>query len=751
MLDARPTVTHVAQVPGAEGTGFGGPRLSSDPTKKGSLLPEPLLNGSKVDEARLSQVPTPEALAKWLKDRGLDTKDWGKDDTKDVSKYWKELKGDEAGLELWRKADGSLQPIRVVHVLRAKVASLESYERGIFCFNTWQQFGDGRTRTRNGLLSEKLTMSEMPLEDHLHEVCERAVTEEEMQHVAESVFRIEPGTPVPTFDPNYKCPLKVVHERFVDHTLELEVSKSYPGLYTMYHLYTVDIICQGLPAVDFNTLEWDHEDQKGCRELKYIHAWVWLEWSQIQRYLLEGSDLKERKKKGSFVAAQELNEWLEQFDLGLEEWGTGLHSSVEDLFGELEKEETHLELWGRTDGVPLLMRVVHVIQLKVGSTDVRQCRKFLFKTWQQLRDGQFRTVNRLMSKKVSTAQLPFTEERFTLAAEEAINEELSYVMDAHFQLDTKCMPNAKDLTKSGVTVSWVRFEDHRVTVEESSSFKGLHTMYHLYSMDVECDGLPCADFSSLEFRQGDAAHPAPLQELRFAHGWRWVKWQQTLDIMQTRTQALVKNAQVERESWQEQQECAESNSTRLRALTGVLEQLAKRAPAGDQVRQETLQLQQNLQKTVESLLATATEEQRQAEDADTSNLAKLLPPSMVSKMSEGLIASKEMLEQAKASAMRQALAQAQRKDAMRSFHGLPAGVASRGQEDWSSDGAGPKGISACDIAVGADSRSEAPRIEDSAAGTWCSALGLSCLACNSESFRRLGFYSVDSELCEERK
>lgn len=54
--------------------------------------------------------------------------------------------------------------------LVSQVTSPDRYQRGIFLFNTWQQYGDGRTRTRNGLLSEKLTIDEMPLEQNLHEV-----------------------------------------------------------------------------------------------------------------------------------------------------------------------------------------------------------------------------------------------------------------------------------------------------------------------------------------------------------------------------------------------------------------------------------------------------------------------------------------------------------------------------------------------------------------------------------------------------
>ena len=60
------------------------------------------------------------------------------------------------------------------------------------------------------------------------EVCRRAVTEEEMQRVADASVRVsEDG---PAYDPSYVCPLEVVRANFVDHTVEIEKSKSYPGL-----------------------------------------------------------------------------------------------------------------------------------------------------------------------------------------------------------------------------------------------------------------------------------------------------------------------------------------------------------------------------------------------------------------------------------------------------------------------------------------------------------------------------------------
>ena len=54
-----------------------------------SNLPAPLTNGELLQVASLSDVPDSEALAAWLSERGLDTSDWGKENTKDVSKYWK--------------------------------------------------------------------------------------------------------------------------------------------------------------------------------------------------------------------------------------------------------------------------------------------------------------------------------------------------------------------------------------------------------------------------------------------------------------------------------------------------------------------------------------------------------------------------------------------------------------------------------------------------------------------------------------
>merc|ERR550525_1653777 len=107
----------------------------------------------------------------------------------------------------------------------------------------------------------------------------------------------------------------------------------------------------------------------------------------IQRYLFEGSSLRDRKGMGSFSSAAELKRWLNSFKLDMTCWGQKHFKTEVDLLDELESEEAHLELWGRDDGVSLVMRVVHVVQLKIMSTDPRLKGKFLYNTWAQMIDG----------------------------------------------------------------------------------------------------------------------------------------------------------------------------------------------------------------------------------------------------------------------------------------------------------------------------------------------------------------------------
>jgi hypothetical protein len=609
-----------------------------------------LLKGAqRIQTCSLADVSDVQALTKWLNDQGLDTSDWGKGNTKEVKKFWAEIQGKESGLELWRKADGSLQPVRTTHVLRAKVCSPESFKRGVFLFNTWQQYGDGRRRVRNGLLSEKLTLEEMPLEEHLVEVCERAVTEEEMQRLADPLLKIGPGSPPPEYDKNYVCPLRVVDEFFVDHVIEVEGSKSYPRLLTMYHLYTVDIVCTGLPKADFNTLEFDHpesEEPTAKRPLKYIHAWVWMEWSQIQRYLFEGSTMKERKQRGSFADIEDLTGWLDGFNLHLEAWGTGKFKSVDELFYELEEEESHLELWGRQDGVPLLMRVMHVLQLKVGSTDPRMQGKFIYHTWTQSADGQHKAVNRLMTKKMRVGNDAFNRQRFTEEAEGAVRQQLTYVLDPHFRFDPENPPIADKLEACPLKVVKVTFQDHRVDVENSPRFKGLCTLYHLYTCEVECEGLPHANFASLEVKDKGVSKTRTSQSrdsqavaslLPNAFGWCWVVVPQCLDMAHSRNAELEEQLEMQRNALDEQERLIQrTTKANTSMMTDVLDIVKDPKVPRDVATRIKQVVDENRKQDIENSKVSTMFM------SSTKQSSRRLPPSMVSEMAEGAAMSDDM-------------------------------------------------------------------------------------------------------------
>lgn len=612
----------------------------------GPRIPEPYTGSTRESVFRLSDVPDSDALAALLKSHGIDTSGWGEGNTKDVSKFWKEIKLDEAGFEVWKTPKGEHLPVRVTHVLRAKVASVESYARGIFLFNTWQQYGDGRKRTRNGLLSEKLQLSEMPLEQHLHDVCQRAVTEEEMQRVCDASTHIGPGSPAPEYDSNYKCPLTVVNEVFADHTVEIEASKSYPGLLTVYHLYTVDIICTGLPALNFNTLEFDAPDKDGKRKLKYIHAWVWLKWESIQRYLLEGSVMKERIKKDSFSSAKELQNWLCTFDIDFDSWASVNNvssrvsdfggasrslsvakmgqSKLDDLFQEVQQEKACLEHWGRQDGVPILLRVVHVVQLQLTTPEMMPGGRFLFLETSQKLGAAPQMVNRPMAQKVGIGRSKYDHSFFQTAAEKAVCGYLSHIKDLHYNIDTELAPELDNPTPP--KLAQVEFDSYIFDIDESPSFRGLLTMYHLYSLNVVCEGLPSQDFSSLSC-QNDRPE---------AHVWRWVTWPTTLNMLHARSKRL---AEIDNERKTNMSKASNVCQETCSALKGAIEKMAKK---GDCL--ELQGLKGMLAKLEEKVAAPLIEFSKES-SGDSLNPTDRLPPSMISSLAEAKNISDEFIQE----------------------------------------------------------------------------------------------------------
>jgi hypothetical protein len=620
-------------LPGARGAAGRSPLPKTPPAHAEVMLDQalshpppgagPLVGAVKVQDVGLEDVPDEASLAQWLQEMGVDVASWGTGSTKSVGSCWKEIKNNESGLEVWRDLSGKLLPVRTTHVLRAKVSSAKGYERGLFLLNTWQQLSSGKKKTRNCLLSEKLMTDEVPVQDHLMDVCRRALAEE-MGFLEDASFELKRGRTVPNQDSAHPGNLEVERAEFIDYQVEVMQRGSYPGLVTMYHLYTVDIICRGLPEKDFNSLEFHGPDENGVRPLKYIHAWRWLEWSEIKRYLFEGSELKERKQRGCFQDEADLRAWLaRQPGIDLSMWGQDHLSSVRDLYDEVERDEAHLELWGRNDGVPLMIRVVHLLDMLVVGTDQQLQKgqsegKYLFQREKSYQDGAVITVNRHMSKKISMADILGASKRglaskkseFLRHAQQAVEQQFQYLEDQHFKLHRHTPPRVSEMTRSNISVEDASFGGHRFAVEESHSFKGMLTMYHKYTMEVKCRGLPTDDFVSLQVADG---------RINCAKSWRWMTWQESQDLLhdEAREAGRLRGSASE---------CLGTVECRLADTTQSLERLEGAVRSDAAALPLVRELQRQLEET-RRLVAAQT--QQSSEEHRPRNGTDCLPPSLV--------------------------------------------------------------------------------------------------------------------------
>merc|ERR1712060_426081 len=102
-----------------------------------------------------------------------------------------------------------------------------------------------------------------------------------------------------------------------------------------------------------------------------------------------------------------------------------------------------------------------------------------------------------------------------------------------------------------------------------------------YSVEAQCVGMPVEDFSSLSFKHGSAS----------VLGWRWVKWQEMMDVLNARAQSLdrldsTRSTQLEA--------CA--NFTR--DLTEVCERIAQRVSKDDGDMLEAKHLVRQIQENI---------------------------------------------------------------------------------------------------------------------------------------------------------
>ena len=261
--------------------------------------------------------------------------------------------------------------------------------------------------------------------------------------------------------------------------------------------------------------------------------------------------------KGAFADAKALNQWLLENGISTLHWGGGKgKKSVASLFRELQKGKSELRL--DADGTPL--RATQVFRAKVrASADPH---RFLLETHEQSPDGGISARNRLLSGRLEdcSMELPgavgaFTDEDYRLLDLEVRrkvlrklngrqrqqpppnnpqppndNDEQQEEEQQQQQPDRERQPHPpaepRDesphhtrRTRKSVAarspvrafqshtaeteVAAVRARDSLVITEETEdkrrSYPGLRTTYVLYTVIVECHGLPESDFQTFEY------------------------------------------------------------------------------------------------------------------------------------------------------------------------------------------------------------------------------------------------------------
>merc|ERR1712176_1107135 len=124
------------------------------------------------------------------------------------------------------------------------------------------------------------------------------------------------------------------------------------------------------------------------------------------------------------------------------------------------------------------MRVVHVIQINVTSSDPRLFGKHLLHMWTQHPDGHVTTQQRLLAKKLDSVadktnakakDEKFDQNRFEAEATQCIKDQFAILSDAHHQLDMKKDMERVGHEKSEVEVLQVEVLEQRSDVEDSPS------------------------------------------------------------------------------------------------------------------------------------------------------------------------------------------------------------------------------------------------------------------------------------------
>jgi hypothetical protein len=171
-------------------------------------------------------------LESWLHSRGIDMESWGSAGAKTVTDLWREYRHGDVAFE-------DDPPTRLVTVLQLFIRRGDT-----LLYELAQEFSDGRTRRRQLPPSEKIVAGES-----LPTATERCLREE---------LGLEPDQ-YAIRDVEHK-----VYERLVD-------SPSYPGLFTRYTVYTVEVMADNLPESDF----WRDNEAAAAGDPVRRHLWGW--------------------------------------------------------------------------------------------------------------------------------------------------------------------------------------------------------------------------------------------------------------------------------------------------------------------------------------------------------------------------------------------------------------------------------------------------------------------------------------------
>lgn len=172
-----------------------------------------------------------------------------------------------------------------------------------------------------------------------------------------------------------------------------------------------------------------------------------------------------------------LKDWLRHHNIDTASWGRDGTKSVENLWGEIQRGESVL-----LENPP--RRAVSVAQVWIRRDDL-----LLVETSQTFDNGASRTLNNLPAEKMWPGESP------SQAALRCLHEELQISPDATLIASHPVECREKDAF--------------------SSSYPGLHSVYTLYRMTVNLDGLPRHPFTTAEL-----AHST--SDPVVAHHWAWI-------------------------------------------------------------------------------------------------------------------------------------------------------------------------------------------------------------------------------------